>query len=59
MNVHKLHARRWPAIVAVALLVAAHAALFGLVSPGHSSVVLIGGLLGLLVVKYMWWKFHR
>jgi hypothetical protein len=56
---HQLHARKWPAILAIVVLVAAHAALFGFAFQSHLSVALVAALVGLLVLKYVWWRFRR
>jgi hypothetical protein len=41
------------------VLVAAHAALFGFAFQSHLPVALGAGLVGLLVLKYVWWRFRR
>jgi hypothetical protein len=56
---HQLHARTWPAILAIVVLVAAHAALFGFAFQSHLPLALGAGLVGLLVLKYLWWRFRR
>jgi hypothetical protein len=52
-------ARTWPGILAIVVLLAAHVALFGFAFQSHLSVVLVAGLVGLLVLKYVWWRFRR
>jgi len=56
---HKLHTRAWPAILAVLVLIAAHAAFLGLAFRGHLSVTLVVVLLGVLALKYGWWRARR
>jgi uncharacterized membrane protein len=56
---HRLPARTTPALLAIVVLVAAHAALFGFALQSHLSVALVAGLVGLLGLKYVWWRFRR
>jgi hypothetical protein len=46
-------------MLAIVVLVAAHAALFGFAFRSHLPVALVAGLVGLLALKYAWWKFRR
>ena len=59
MKGHHTHARRWVAVIAILLLVAAHAVLLGVASKLHYSVLLAGGVVGIAVLKYGWWKLRR
>jgi hypothetical protein len=56
---HKIHARLWMVAVAIAVLIAAHAALFGLMLRGHLSLWLIAAVVGALRLKYAWWRMRR
>jgi uncharacterized membrane protein len=46
-------------MLAIVVLVAAHGALFGFAFQSHLSVALLAGLVGLLLLKYVWWRFRR
>ena len=59
MKAHKLHAPIWVGILVLMVLVAAHVALLGFAFRGHLSVALVAGVLGLVAVKYMWWRLRR
>jgi hypothetical protein len=59
VRTHKLRAPAWIGILAVAAVVAAHAALLGFAFRGHLSVVLVAGVLGLFALKYIWWRRRR
>jgi hypothetical protein len=59
MKTHKLHAPMWIGILVVIVLVAAHAALLGFAFRGHLSVALLAGMLGLVALKYTWWRLRR
>jgi hypothetical protein len=60
VNGHKVHASTWIGILVVIVLVAAHAtALLGLAFRGHLSVALVAGMLGLVALKYTWWRLRR
>jgi hypothetical protein len=47
----------WSGILVVVALIVAHAALFGLAF--RLAVALVAGMLGLVALKFMWWKLRR
>ena len=49
----------WIGILVVVALIVAHAAFFGLAFRGHRSVALVAGMLGLVALKFMWWRLRR
>jgi hypothetical protein len=59
VKAHKPHVHTAPVVLAMVVLLAAHAALFGLAFGGHLSVGLVAGMLGLVALKVMWWKRRR
>lgn len=59
MDAHLHHARGWIAIVAIAVLIAAHLWLFTAVSRTHLSIALVAGIAGVTALKFAWWKFRR
>ena len=56
MRRHNLPAGGWIATLTILLLVLAHALLFGLVTRLHYAVLLAVGVVGIVVLKYCWWK---
>ena len=46
-------------MLAVVVLVAAHAALFGFAFGGHTSLALLTAVASVLALKYVWWRFRR
>jgi hypothetical protein len=56
---HNLHGRGWIAALAIVLLIVAHAVLFGVATRLHYSVLLAAGVVGIVVLKYGWWKLRR
>ena len=52
------HARAGTVIFAVLLLIAAHAALIGFAG-AHFSLAVATGVVGVVLLKYAWWKFWR
>jgi hypothetical protein len=59
VNGHRFHAPTWIGILLVVALIVAHAALFGFVFRGHLPVALAAGMLGLVALKFIWWKLRR
>ena len=55
MHLRFHHARGWIAIVAIAVLVAVHVWLLRTVA-SHVSLALAAGVVGLVVLKYAWWR---
>ena len=56
---HRVHGRPRMAILVVVALIAAHVALLGFVPRGHMSLVMVGGVAVMLVLKYARWRFRR
>ena len=56
---HGGHGHTWIAILVVVALIAAHVALLGLAFRGHLSLAVIGGVIGVLLLKFAWWRFRR
>jgi hypothetical protein len=56
---HTLHGRWWIAALLIFMLIAAHGALFCLLSGKPLSLALLAAILGVLVMKYSWWKRRR
>jgi hypothetical protein len=59
MRGHNFQGHGWIAAVAILLLVVAHAVLFGVAARLHYSVLLVAGVVGIVLVKYGWWKLRR
>ena len=59
MQGHRVHGRTWIAVLVVLALIAAHVALLGLAFRGHLSLAVVAGAVGVLVMKYGWWRFRR
>jgi uncharacterized membrane protein len=51
--------RRWPIVLAAILLIAAHAAVFGLAFRTDVSLTLLAAVAGLLALKYAWSRHRR
>jgi hypothetical protein len=56
---HGVPARGWIAVVAVLVLLAAHAALLHLVLRAGLVATVVGGLAALVALKYAWWRLRR
>jgi hypothetical protein len=55
---HASYAGGWLSIAAVLLLVTVHAAVFGFLS-GRGLSVAAAAIIGVIGLKYMWWKRRR
>jgi hypothetical protein len=55
----KIHGRLWIVVVVVAVLIAAHAALFGLMLRGDLSFWLVAAGVEVLLLKFVWWRRRR
>ncbi len=59
MKGHHFHRRGSVVVLAIVLLVVAHALLLGVASRLHYSVLVAVGVVGIAVLKYGWWKLRR
>jgi hypothetical protein len=56
---HTSHGRWWIAALLIFMLVAAHVALFRALSGKLRMLALLAAILGVVIVKYTWWKRRR
>ena len=59
MTGHRFDGHGWIAAVAILLLVAAHVVLFGLAARLHYSLLVVAGIVGIMLLKYGWWRLRR
>jgi hypothetical protein len=59
MHGHNLRAHAWIVVAVVLVVIAAHAALFGLLARSDFSLALLAGVAGIAALKFAWWKFRR
>ncbi|PYQ95908.1 MAG: hypothetical protein DMF95_21195 [Acidobacteria bacterium] len=59
MKSHDVPAPRWIAAVAILVLIATHVVLLRVFSRAQLSLAFLAGLIGVVVLKYVWWKCRR
>jgi hypothetical protein len=59
VHTHLRHARGWLAIAAIFVLIAAHVWLFTTLSSAHGWLGLALGIVGIVALKFAWWKFRH
>ena len=59
MTGHKFHGHGWIVAVVILLLVATHVVLFGVAARLHYSALVAAGVVGIMLVKFCWWKLRR
>jgi membrane protein implicated in regulation of membrane protease activity len=59
MNTDKHHTHTGAVILVVSVLIAAHVGLLGLALTGRWSLAVVAGVLGVVVLKYAWWRLRH
>ncbi len=56
MKSHDVPAPTWIAVVAILVLIATHVVLLRVFSRAQLSLAFLAGLIGVVVLKYVWWS---
>jgi hypothetical protein len=59
MNPDKHHTHTGALVLVVSVLIAGHVGLLGLAFAGRWSLAVVAGVLGVVVLKYAWWRLRH